>query len=188
MEPQLDYSHAKEAFYFSFHTRAIWILRDSLSALHAEYKKEKEHIIAELCVDLIDRYGWRLANIHIGELVPVVAQAGWSYPEVDVLLTDGTGRPCTLIKVSPRAIYETDLAEAVQELFLLAHALRLERSGSPLSLVYCTRWHDEDHSIKESVITIDYARFKTASSWEDAGRPSASAFPQHTPQSEEGIL
>ena len=177
METLVRYSHRKEPFYFSFQSRAIWILRDAMYDEHAEHRKEKEHIIAELCVDLIDHYGWYLANIHIGELVPVVSQEGWSYPEVDILLTDGTGRPSTLIKVAPRENYAEGLADAAQELFLLAHALRLELSASPLSLVYCTRWH-ENGGTKEQVITIDYSRFKSFAAWAEAGRPSSDTLPR----------
>ena len=176
MEQLTHYSHAKEAFYFSFHRRAVWMLRDSASEAHTQYKKEKEHIIAELCVDLIDRCGWHLANIHIGELVPVVSQAGWSYPEVDILLTDGTGRPCTLIKVAPREHYGDGLTDAIQELFLLAHALHLDRSASPLSLVYTTRWHEKD-TVKEQILSIDYSRFTTYAVWDAAGRPSSDILP-----------
>lgn len=178
MEQLLDRSYAKEVFYFSFQARGIWVLRDSASPLHVRHKKEKEHIIAELCVDLIDRYGWRLANIHIGELIPVVSQAGWSYPEVDMLLTDTTGRPCTLIKVAPRETYESDLTVAVEELFLLAHALRLDRSLSPLYLAYCTRWHEKS-AIKERVITIDYIRFKSFALWDEARRPFSDSLPRN---------
>lgn len=181
MESLIRYSHRKEPFYFSFQGRAVWVLRDSLSPSQAEYRKEKEHIIAELCVDLIDRCGWYLSNIHIGELVPVVSQTGWSYPEVDILLTDGSGRPCTLIKVVPSEAFGAELGESVQELFLLAHALRLGQSAFPLSLVYCTRWH-ENGGTKQRVITIDYSRFKTFDAWDEAGRPSADDMPQRVAQ------
>ena len=177
MKTLTHYSHRKEPFYFSFQGRAVWILRDAMSDAHAEYRKEKEHIIAELCVELIDRFGWYLSNIHIGELVPVVSQEGWSYPEADILLTDGSGRPCTIIKVAPRENYAGEMAGSVQELFLLAHALRLDASASPKTLVYCTRWH-ENGATKERVIAIDYARFQTFAAWDSAGRPSSDALPR----------
>ena len=176
METLTRYSHRKDPFYFSFQSRAVWILRDADSDAHAEYRKGKEHIIAELCVELIDQCGWHLSNIHIGELVPVVSQDGWSYPEADILLTDGTGRPCTLIKVSPRENYAAETAASLQELFLLAHALRLEASASSQTLVYCTRWH-ENGATKERVISIDYGRFQSFESWDSASRPSSATLP-----------
>ena len=176
METLTRYSHRKDPFYFSFQGRAIWILRDSDSDAHALYRKEKEHIIAELCVELIDRCGWHLSNIHIGELVPVVSQDGWSYPEADILLTDGAGRPCTLIKVAPRENFDAETVASLQELFLLAHALRLDASESPKTLVYCTRWH-EGIATKERVIAIDYGRFQSYASWDSAARPSSDTLP-----------
>lgn len=181
MESATYYSHRREPFYFSSTARAIWILHDSPSPWQTEYRREKERIIAELCVDLIDRCGWYLSNIHIGELIPVISQSGWRYPEADILLTDGSGRPCSLIKVVPPKAYEQELPEAIRELFLLAHALRLEQSISPLSLVYCTRWHEKD-SIKERVITIDYLRFETFEGWDAAGRIAGDSLPRRAVQ------
>lgn len=181
MESATYYSHRKEPFYFSFTARATWILRDLPSPWQTEYRREKERIIAELCVDLIDRCGWYLSNIHIGELIPVISQSGWSYPEADILLTDGGGRPCTLIKVVPSEAYERELPEAIHELFLLAHALRLEQSISPLSLVYCTRWR-EKNSPHERIVTIDYSRFETFGAWDAAGRQAGDSLPHRAVQ------
>ena len=105
-----------------------------------------------------------------------MSRAGWSYPEADILLTDGSGRACTLIKAVPRVIFAAELSEEVHELFLLAHALHLEQSASPLSLVYCTRWH-ENGSTEERIMTIDYSRFRTFDAWDEAGRPATDSLP-----------
>ena len=163
MKQLVQYRCVTEELFFVFReTRDI--LRD-IGAAYGE-DREKESIIAGLCVDLIERYGYRLANIQVKELLPFVAEKKLSYTEIDIMVTDKTENPVLLVEVLPHEEYEFRLHLAMQKLFSVAHAIGHD---SPLLSLMCyTRWH-EGELRKESISVVDTRRFPTYELWQSSG-------------------
>ena len=164
MKPSLQYSRLTEELFFVFR-ETQYIIRDR-STMRGEDGKEKESIIAELCVDLIEKYGYHLGNIRIKEFVPVLSPNGVSYPEIDILLADNAGNPMLLVEVLPHKEYVFRRNLAIQKLFSLIDAVGFA-SSSP-SLMCYTRWH-EDGLIKENKAVVDTRRFPTYDTWQSSG-------------------
>ena len=163
MKTSIQYSRVAEELFFVFR-ETQYIVRDR-STMRGEDDKEKESIIAELCVDLIEKYGYRLDNIHIKEFVPVVSPKGVSYSEIDILLTDNAEHPMLLVEVLPHKEYIFRRNLAIQKLFSVAPVV-----GSPvssLSLMCYTRWHENGY-IKENKAVVDTRRFPTYEAWESS--------------------
>ena len=169
METTLRYFRVNEQF-FIFPRRAPYmVLRDVGTDVWSESHREKERIIAEFCVDLIDKYHYRLSQLHIRELIPIVSQEGWRYPEADILVEGTDGNPRLLIKALGHAGYEESLTAGIEELLLLARAIP-SRKTTPLFVIAYTRWYEE-HRLNEKYIVINSSMFPTIESWTGAGRP-----------------
>lgn len=175
METTLRYFRVREQF-FVFSRRAPYmVLRDAATDVWSDAHREKERIIAEFCVDLIDKYYYRLFQLHIRELIPIVSQEGWKYPEADILVEGTGGNPRLLVKALGCAEYEENLSAGIEELFLLARAIP-SRKTTPLFIVAYTRWY-EKHRTKEKYTVINSSIFPTSESWIAAGRPTEEAIP-----------
>ena len=164
MKTSIRYSGMTEELFFVFR-ETQYISRDR-STMHSEDNKEKESIIAELCVDLIEKYGYHLGNIRIKEFVPVLSPKGVSYHEIDILITDNAENPMLLVEVLPHKEYIFHRNLAIQKLFSLAAAVG-SVSSSP-SLVCYTRWR-EDGLIKQNKAVVDTRRFPTYEAWQSSG-------------------
>ena len=163
MKTSIRYSRVTEELFFVF-CETHSIVRDR-SAVRGEDDKEKESIIAELCVDLIEKYGYRLGNIRVKEFVPVVSPNGVSYSEIDILLTDNAENPMLLVEVLPHKEYVFRRNLAIQQLFSLTGAIG--SASSPLWLMCYTRWHENGY-IKENKAVVDTRRFPTYEAWESS--------------------
>jgi len=152
------------------------VLRDARNEVWDDARKEKERIIAVLCVDLIEKYHYRLPHLHVQELIPIVSGAGWQYPEADILVEGIGGNPRLIIKAIPHDTYHADLVAGIEELFLLARAIP-SRKTMPLYIIPYTRWYDAAHETKEEFIVINTSIFPTSESWIAAGRPTESGIP-----------
>ena len=163
MKQPVQYRRVTEELFFVLReTRDI--VRD-VGAAYGE-DREKESIIAGLCVDLIEKYEYRLANIQVKELLPFVAEKKLSYTEIDIVVTNKTENPALLVEVLPHEEYEFRLHLAMQKLFSVAHAIGRD---SPLLFLVCyTRWH-ENGFIKEKIAIVDTRRFPTYELWQSSG-------------------
>ena len=157
--------------FFVFSRRAPhMILRDARDQMWDDARKEKERIIAVLCVDLIEKYHYRLGQLHVQELIPIVSGAGWQYPEADVLVEGAHTNPRLIVKAIPHDRYHEELIAAIEELFLLARAIP-SRKTAPLYIIPYTRWYDEAGKNKTESMVINASVFPTSESWIAAGRP-----------------
>ena len=177
MNSSFFYPASKEILSFSA-TRMVFIVRDRPDEA---LEKEKERIVAELCVDLIEKYGWHLGQIKVGEVVPVISQSGWTYPQVDILACGGDTDPTLLINAFPRSEYGRFSDESAAEMFLMADTFKIARPASPVYLIRYTRWRErailEDRILREKVSVIEYDRFRGFESWDRAGRPVTDVIP-----------
>ena len=147
-----------------------WIIRD---ARDEALEKETERIVAELCVDIIERYGYRLADIMVGELVPIVTPAGWDYPEIDILVRGDAKTPTLVIEAVPADHYATDQNRILAKLFAIAPAIRHSIPSSPLYLVLYTRGHiSASAGMQEMALVIDYDKTPGFEAWIHAGSPA----------------
>lgn len=175
METTLRYFRVNEQF-FVFSRRAPYmVLRDVGTEVWSDAHRERERIIAELCVDLIDKYHYRLSHLHIRELIPIVSQEGWKYPEADILVEGPDGNPRLLVKAMGRSEYEDHLMTGVEELLMLARAIP-SRKTTPLFAIAYTRWY-EKHRLKEKYTVINSSVFPTPESWIGAGKPVEDTIP-----------
>ena len=159
----MQYDRITEELFFVFR-ETQHIIRD-VGATYGE-DKEKESIVAGLCVDLIEKYGYRLANIQVKKLLPFVAEKKLSYTEIDIVVTNKTENPVLLVEILPHEEYEFRLHLAMQKLFSVAHAIGRD---SPLLFLMCyTRWH-EGELRKESISVVDTRRFPTYELWQSSG-------------------
>ncbi|OHA04035.1 MAG: hypothetical protein A3J58_03385 [Candidatus Sungbacteria bacterium RIFCSPHIGHO2_02_FULL_52_23] len=169
METTLRYFRVNEQF-FVFSRRAPYmVLRDVGTDVWSDSHRERERIIAEFCVDLIDKYHYRLAQLHIRELIPIVSQEGWKYPEADILVEGVDGNPRLLVKALGRTDYENNLNAGIEELLMLARAIPSRKTTSLFVIAY-TRWY-EDHQLNEKYTVINSSVFPTIEAWIGAGRP-----------------
>lgn len=176
MPTALRYLRLNEQF-FVFSRRAPYmVLRDARDELWDASRKEKERVIAEFCVDLIEKYHYRLAHLHVQELIPIVSQSGWQYPEADILVEGAGGNPRLIIKAFPHKKYHEGLVAGIEELFLLARAIP-SRKTTPLFIIPYTRWHDTSRELREEFLVINTSIFPTSESWIAAGRPTESQIP-----------
>lgn len=171
------YPEAQEFLSFSY-ARGLLFVRDRRSE---ESEKEKEKIIAELCVDLIEQYGYRLGQIAVSETVPILAQSGWDYPVVDILVRGDRETPTLLIAASAPDEYEAKRDSSLATLFSLAPIIKTAALSSPLYLIYHTRSHQNKHG-EALFLVIDYQRTPTLASWDRAGRPSEPDIPRSSPK------
>ena len=176
MNSLLSYPVCEETLSFSS-LRALFLVRDR----HDEaLRKEKDRIIAQLCVDLIEKYGWRLSQIKIGEAIPVLTSSGWDYPEIDILAGNGAG-PVLLIEALPRDAYAEHYVGAMARLFHAAPVVQKIHPSSPLFLICHTRWIEpgvlEEKVIREKTAVVEYAKFSDLESWDRAGRPATHMIP-----------
>lgn len=117
MQTALRYMRLNEQFFiFSRHAPHM-VLRDARDEMWDDTRKEKERVIAEFCVDLIEKYHYRLAHLHVQELIPIVSQGGWQYPEADVLVEGYGGNPRLIVKAFPHEKYHAGLVAGMEELF-----------------------------------------------------------------------
>ncbi len=165
----------EQFFVFSRHAPHM-VLRDARDEMWDETRKEKERVIAEFCVDLIEKYHYRLAHLHVQELIPIVSNAGWQYPEADVLAEGVGGNPRLIVKAIPHEKYHTGLVAGIEELFLLARAIPSRKTTS-LYIIPYTRWYDEARETREEFLVINTSIFPTSEAWIAAGRPTEEAIP-----------
>lgn|GEM_PF-2124904 len=176
MQTALRYMRLNEQFFvFSRHAPHM-VLRDARDELWDETRKEKERIIAALCVDLIEKYRYRLAHLHVQELIPIVSNTGWQYPEADVLVEGYGGNSRLIIKAIPHEKYHAGLVAGIEELFLLARAIP-SRKTTPLYIIPYTRWYDAGGETKEEFLVINASIFPTSEAWIGAGRPTEETIP-----------
>ncbi|MEK7541274.1 MAG: hypothetical protein AAB533_00260 [Patescibacteria group bacterium] len=176
MATALRYLRIHDQF-FVFSRRAPYlVLRDAGITEADDAHREHERIVAQLCVDLIERYQYRLSQLHVRELIPIVSQEGWKYPEVDLLIEGKDGNPRLLIKAFPRAQYEASLDAGIDELFFLARAIPSRRT-TPLFIVPYTRWY-ERRAVREEYLVINASVFPTKEAWIAAGKALEHAIPK----------
>mgnify|MGYP001594953854 CR=1 FL=1 len=175
MATTLRYLRIHEQF-FVFSRRAPYmVLRDTGDDAADADRHERDRMVAQLCVDLIERYGYRLSQLHVRELVPIVSQEGWQYPEADLLIEGNGGNPRLLVKAMTSQQYETALETGIAELFLLARAIPSRRT-TPLFIIPYTR-RRERRATREKFLVINAAAYGSMDAWIAAGRPTESAIP-----------
>lgn len=180
MPTALRYMRLNEQFFVFSRRAPHMILRDARDEIWDEARKEKEHIIAQLSVDMIEKYHYRLGHLHVQELIPIVSQSGWQYPEADILVEGHGGNPRLIIKALPHAAYHEGLAAGIEELFLLARAIP-SRKTTPLFIIPYTRWQNAsgEGTTREEFLVINASIFPTSDAWIRAGRPTESQIPSH---------
>lgn len=175
METTLRYLRINEQF-FVFSRRAPYmVLRDAANGEEDQARRTRDRIVAQLCVDLIERYGYRLSELHVRELIPIVSQEGWKYPEVDLLIEGKEGNPRLLIKALTPESFTTELETHIAELFMLARAIPSRRT-TPLFIIAYTRQR-ERKGVGEKILVIDASAYPSMDAWIAAGRPETEEIP-----------
>lgn len=152
-----------------------FILRDARRG-DPEALRVKETIIARLSVDLIEKYHYRLFQIQLREIIPVVSQTGWDYLEADVVVKNSSGAPSLLIAVSPPETYEENFVSSVRQIFQLASLLGQGPSAAPRFLVYYSQAREKGE-LREKISTIDFRSFPTFELWQALGSPREHIIP-----------
>lgn len=175
MATTLRYMRLHEQF-FVFSRRAPYmVLRDMGDEQAEADRRERDRIVAQFCVDLIERYGYRLSQLHVRELIPIVSQEGWQYPEADLLIEGADGNPRLLVKAFSAERYGEGLETGLSELFLLARAIPSRRT-TPLFIIAYTRW-TERRATREKFLVINASAYPSMDVWIAAGRPAERAIP-----------
>lgn len=152
-----------------------YILRDAARG-DPQALRAKETIIARLSVDLIEKYHYRLFQLQLREIIPVVSQAGWDYLEADMVIKNSSGLPSLLIAVSPPETYEENFIASLRQLFQLASLLGQSPRAAPRFLVYYSQAREKGE-LKEKISTIDFRRFPTFELWQTLGSPKEHIIP-----------
>lgn len=176
MQTTLRYMRLNEQFFVFSRRAPHMVLRDARDEMWDETRKEKERVIAEFCVDLIEKYHYRLSHLHVQELIPIVSQNGWQYPEADVLVDGAGGNSRLIIKAFPHEKYHEGLVAGIEELFMLARAIP-SRKTTPLYIIPYTRWYDTAGKTREEFLVINTSIFATSEAWIAAGRPTEESIP-----------
>ena len=175
MATTLRYLRLNEQF-FVFSRRAPYmVLRATGDDTADAARMERERIVAQLCVDLIERHGYRLSQLHVRELIPIVSPEGWRYPEIDLLIESKDGNPRLLVKSFSSDEYTGALEQGLDELFLLARAIPSRRT-TPLFIIAYTR-RRERRGVREDFVVINASAYPSKEAWTAAGRPTESAIP-----------
>lgn len=164
------YPTAKETFsLFPFNV----IIRD---AHDYTLKQERERVIAQLCIELIEHYGYQSHQILINEFIPIPSVSGKTYLECDVMVNDGNQK-VLLIKTGAPKEYDRGYESAFNHLFQLGRAYQgKEKDISEIYLIYYTRMPDHG-SISSRCMTIDFSRYSDVASWSRASKPTSSEIP-----------
>lgn len=178
MATTLRYLRLHEQF-FVFSRRAPYMVLRDMGDEQADAKRyERDRIVAQLCVDLLERNGYRLSQLHVRELIPIVSQEGWQYPEADLLIEGRDGNPRLLVKALVPQQYSVSLDAGLAELFLLARAIPSRRT-TPLFIIAYTRWHERQRT-REKFLVINASAYASMDAWIAAGRPVETAIPSQT--------
>ena len=170
MNPSSLYPFAEETFsFFPFDV----IIRD---APNDALKQERERVIAHLCVELIEHYGYQSHQILLGELITIPSVSGKTYSECDVMVRDEHNN-ILLIQVETPADYDCGRESALNHLFKLGRAYQgKEKNISQLHLVYYTHIPNYKDGYAHC-ITIDFLQYPDLISWLQASKPTSSEIP-----------
>ncbi|MBI3420445.1 MAG: hypothetical protein HY006_00085 [Candidatus Sungbacteria bacterium] len=139
------------------------------------WHKERETIVAELCVELIAKYGYASTLLEPDATLALETKNGMQYHNVDLLVRNEDGAPILMFAVVPPAEYDQSREQVIGGLFRIAENLSA-REQLPLFLVYYTQWHQAEATrIRTQVIM--YPQFATYEAWKSTGAPYSTTIP-----------
>ena len=141
---------------------------------------DRERVIGELCIDLVDSYGYSASAIQIGESVAVQLPEGSTFLPVDILVTNPRGESLLIIETAAEDLYERGYNTAIRKLFTLGKTL-YRNQNSPLFLVYHTHRHENGRFVSRHTI-IDFRAYPDMKSWQSAGSPGRRDIPKNDNQ------
>ena len=173
-EPVVSAGNAESLFMAASAAPADTIIGRSARILYNVESNEKERIGAELCVDLVERYGYPLMGITVAETVAVVASSGsLEYLEADILALGEKGVPLLIVEVVAPGAYLNEREAALKKLFRIGGTLAETADVPCMYLVYYTHTRVGDVFNRNCTI-VDYACYQTYTAWREAGGHSQS--------------
>lgn len=148
------------------------IIRD---AANDALKQERERVITQLCIELIEHYKYQSHQILINELITIASVSGNMYVECDVMVSNGDN--VLIIKAVAPEEYDRGYESALNHLFRLGRAYQArEKTTPPIYLIYYTRTQDHGN-IHARCTTIDFSQYPGMASWSHASKPVSSDIP-----------
>lgn len=170
MNSSFSYSIAEETFsLFPFDVT----IRD---APRDVFGQERQRIIAKLCIELIEHYGYQPHQILFNELIAIPSVSGKTYLECEVMVVDEDKKVLLIATATPEED-DRERESAVRRLFQLGRAYQgKEKNIFEIYLIYYT--HTSDHGNEDSrCTTIDFSRYQDLISWSRASKPASSDIP-----------
>ena len=152
------------------------IVREPRYVYHAYYH-DREGVIGELCVDLVEKYGYKERLIETDASVPIETPHGSMFVSIDILVRTPEGSPLLIIEVAAEDTYELGYETAIHKLFALARNIT-RNPASPLFLIYHTHWH-ANGKLKGRHTIIDYRLFPDFEIWKNASFPGRPEIPNN---------
>lgn len=137
----------------------------------------RERVIGELCIDLLDKYGYPGGSVQIGESIAVRTPQGMTFMPIDILVKNQDGSPLLIIEAAAQDGYTAGYETAIQKLFTLAKTLHTN-AAAPLFLIYHTHWH-KNGKLEGKHAIIDYRAYPDFVTWRAKGRPRQPDFPKN---------
>lgn len=153
--------------------QAVYSSRQAIEKLNCS----RDLIVAQLYVELIEKYGYPIGSIKIGTYVKIGQGNLGGFIEADVLADGGNSGGNLLFAVSDFENYEKNEKLKVQELFVLAQGLKKTKQKIDFLIYFSRRYSTE--SLKEKIKVIDAKKFPTFSAWQKAGNPFERKIPKY---------
>jgi len=138
----------------------------------------EEIVRAALYLELIEKYNYQASKdvIEMEKLHKIGHPHKKTDAKIDILVKKNK-KPFMMFELKSSEDYERYMEDSIKtQLFNLAAVE--DKGGKYLRyLIYYTRY-EEDGELREKIITINYAKFKSYEGWEDAGKPNLMLIPK----------
>ncbi len=153
----------------------VIIVREGASIVYSseeainKINSSQKLLIAQLYVELIEKYHYPLNSIKLGALVRIGKEQSNHFIEADILVRGEDKNANLIFAVSEFENYEKNKEEKIKELFELAR--EFEKTNQKISfLIYFSRKYEKD-KLKEKIIVINREKFETINLWKKKGMP-----------------
>lgn len=156
----------------------VLILRDTRSVTYQALMPEKDRLIAELCVALIEDYGYAMTDIQARNMIRIDGYDGnRMYVEADIMVRGSEKTPSLIVEVLDAKHHVDSMREkAWQKLFSIGSALQNEINGS-LFLVVC-EYAPNQHRADAQCSAVNFRAFPDFEQWKNAGKPHVKIIPR----------
>lgn len=134
-------------------------------------------VVAQLYVELIEKYDYPIDSIKIGAYVKIGEKNSKRFIEADILVYGRNFQSNLLFAVSEFENFEKNEKLKVGELFDLAHELK-KTSQKISHLIYFSRKYSKG-SLKQKIKVINGKKFGNLKAWQKAGCPFEKTIPSY---------